>query len=403
MVSAATQNNFIFERMKDMFKAKHTRILAISLVVTLLVTVTSFGAMMSTASGGDTDVLLNNLTGKTVHLSHTLDWSAPAPFTYSSDSMNIGGAMSDGMEPDWRAKGQAVYTDGVKESFTEGTVDNFAIDNSGSMKTSRIGLLFDLGGLYDLSKINLYSFSDAISAKRYILNFSVYAGAAADGTLLANRIGYGGGKDIVESADLTSSSSVRYILITFDKMGSDPWCTLDHQSHDANCIPATGAEAYCVYSNGAVYLSEIELIGLEAVNLGSYMNKQGILSNIQYKTKTEQFISNINTSGQSYTFIDANQKPLTTADYIGTGTTIKIKVNGITTQYTSVVYGDVDGDGIINLEDLTKIRDYILGIGTISDTFKSAGDLYSENDITLNSLVGVMSYISQSGTINQAH
>jgi hypothetical protein len=93
---------------------------------------------------------------------------------------------------------------------------------------------------------------------------------------------------------------------------------------------------------------------------------------------------------------------LTGENPVGTGTTMDVVVNDVKiSTYTLVIYGDVNGDGEINLNDLTAIRDDITGVNPIADTLKQAGDLYGEGDITLNDLVGIMAYNSKSGDINQ--
>jgi hypothetical protein len=66
-----------------------------------------------------------------------------------------------------------------------------------------------------------------------------------------------------------------------------------------------------------------------------------------------------------------------------------------------LIYGDVNGDGRIILSDLVAIRDKLLETNTLEGTFKSAGDLYNEGNITLNDLVGIMVYVSQSESISQ--
>jgi len=82
---------------------------------------------------------------------------------------------------------------------------------------------------------------------------------------LDNRIGTGGGKGKKETATLHSDDPVRYILIMFDKIGTDSWCSSQHISHPnpEQCTPVSGAERYCPYTNGAIYLSEIALYGEE--------------------------------------------------------------------------------------------------------------------------------------------
>ena len=88
-------------------------------------------------------------------------------------------------------------------------------------------------------------------------------------------------------------------------------------------------------------------------------------------------------------------------DEIGTGTTVDITVGGDTKRYIFLLYGDVNGDGNINLSDLVTVRGNIFGRHIFDTISGKAGDLYGEGNITLNVFVGIMSYVSESGTINQ--
>ena len=86
---------------------------------------------------------------------------------------------------------------------------------------------------------------------------------------------------------------------------------------------------------------------------------------------------------------------------VGTGTNVAVTIGGTTTNYTVVVYGDVNGDGSIDLGDLVSIRNYLTGESQIQGAFKIAGNFYGESDISLNDLVGIMAKISNSGNISQ--
>ena len=60
-------------------------------------------------------------------------------------------------------------------------------------------------------------------------------------------------------------------------------------------------------------------------------------------------------------FIDIENVELKDEDHVGTGTKIQFfkneeKVN----EYTVIIYGDVDGSGIINARDLLMLQRYIL-------------------------------------------
>ncbi len=62
-------------------------------------------------------------------------------------------------------------------------------------------------------------------------------------------------------------------------------------------------------------------------------------------------------------------------DKIGTGTTFTY--NGET--YTAVVYGDLNGDGIINSGDLLKMRQHLLGTSTLNGAYLEAARLVNNN------------------------
>ena len=153
------------------------------------------------------------------------------------------------------------------------------------------------------------------------------------------------------------------------------------------------------------YFDDFQIIPTNAISVsfGNYIVNNQVITNMKPQTSMTQFTKSISPSGVSCQFFDVNNKQLTDAKYIGTGTKIDITLNSKTTQSTVFVYGDVNGDGSITLNDLITMRDSLLGTQTIDDLFKPAGDLYGEGKITLNSLVGMLAYISGTGTIQQNH
>ena len=60
-------------------------------------------------------------------------------------------------------------------------------------------------------------------------------------------------------------------------------------------------------------------------------------------------------------FIDIEDNELKDEDRVGTGTKIQFFKNGEkVNEYTIIIYGDVDGSGIINARDLLMLQRYIL-------------------------------------------
>mgnify|MGYP004580602729 CR=1 FL=1 len=78
-------------------------------------------------------------------------------------------------------------------------------------------------------------------------------------------------------------------------------------------------------------------------------------------TKLEDFINNIQTNADNVKLYDTENKEITTEDkYIGTGMTVEfIKGNQTPIRLTIIARGDLNGDGILNLNDITKAKRYI--------------------------------------------
>ena len=143
------------------------------------------------------------------------------------------------------------------------------------------------------------------------------------------------------------------------------------------------------------------------VDLWSYnVSADNVVTNISPNKTVAQLKSDIDVmsgSGEVLEIKNGDQDITSNDDQqVGTGTVINIKVGGVIKDtYTLRVYGDVNGDGNIDLNDIVTVRDQLLGKNIIDGPVKAAGDLYGEGNITLNDLVGMMSYVSGSGSINQ--
>lgn len=84
-------------------------------------------------------------------------------------------------------------------------------------------------------------------------------------------------------------------------------------------------------------------------------------------------------------------------DSIGTGD--KITYNGET--YLVVVYGDLTGDGIIDIADLLKMRKYLLGDGNLSGVYKESARVTKDNEIDVADLLKMRQYLLGDSEISQ--
>lgn len=90
--------------------------------------------------------------------------------------------------------------------------------------------------------------------------------------------------------------------------------------------------------------------------------EDNILSRIDLNNNLVSDIKNMINTNYDITVIDIDGEELSNGDRVGTGTKIQFKENGETIQeYTVLIYGDVDGSGVINARDLLMLQRYILG------------------------------------------
>ena len=151
--------------------------------------------------------------------------------------------------------------------------------------------------------------------------------------------------------------------------------------------------------DGSILVLDNIQLQLIPVDLGSFnISANNTMTNLQPGTSITALSGSINPLGGASVAVSNS---LSSDGNVGTGTTVDVTVNGTDTQYTALLYGDINGDGLVDLSDLVSMRNYILGNQSLSGSLKTAGNFYGESDISLNDLVGLMANISGIGTISQ--
>ncbi len=87
-----------------------------------------------------------------------------------------------------------------------------------------------------------------------------------------------------------------------------------------------------------------------------------------------------------------------------TGDRIQIlSSNGVVCfSYTVLIYGDVNGDGMINISDLIKVRNHILGDNPLTDVFALAGNVNRDSYINISDLIKIRNHILGETPLSQA-
>jgi hypothetical protein len=188
---------------------------------------------------------------------------------------------------------------------------------------------------------------------------------------------------------------------------------IGNDTHVFNSGNITSMRILIQASNRAMgYIDDVSLYECNAdgtikdqppVNFKNYIVSGSIIKGLNEKTSLTVFKRGIAVADNATVkVLNKDGSEILDNDYLGTNTKVEVYVNSVKTDtYTVIINGDVNGDGCINLEDLTLINGYLLGKDTIEGVYKTAGNFYGEGDISLNNLVGIMAYVSICGTINQ--
>jgi len=225
----------------------------------------------------DNDIFENNdkLTATIVFLDHEFGWPdsfEKGSFDYQTKDFHIQSQMDKQLYGKW--------IDGDSE-----TMDYYSSGiTSKNNLIYRKGILFDLGDFYDLSEFEL-----EIPAfdGRYVYDYSVYAGMVPDSSILNNLIGHGGSDEPILTSKLNSNKSVRYVLVTFNKLGTDPGNLNDDGTRSlASSVDRTGALPGCTWADSGVYIYEISLYGTKGIDTTETLTYTDKESGVEVKVVT---------------------------------------------------------------------------------------------------------------------
>ncbi|QSX07945.1 SpoIID/LytB domain-containing protein [Alkalibacter rhizosphaerae] len=108
------------------------------------------------------------------------------------------------------------------------------------------------------------------------------------------------------------------------------------------------------------------------------------ISGISEKTPVETFVSKFTVKDGSLALVGSDNKAKTTGN-VATGDVLYVKdgAEKIVKSYTIVIYGDVNGDGEIDIFDSTTVRRHIMSITQLSGVYYNAANLVDDNNIDI--------------------
>ncbi len=133
-----------------------------------------------------------------------------------------------------------------------------------------------------------------------------------------------------------------------------------------------------------------------------YQIGEDSITGIQPKTKASAFLKNIKTENATMKLVGADGKENT--GVVATGNSLEVyDQNGKKiSSYTIVIYGDVNGDGAIDVLDMIKVNRHILNINKITDCYLEAGNANRQNDgVNVLDLIYINRHVLGIQTIQQ--
>ena len=117
----------------------------------------------------------------------------------------------------------------------------------------------------------------------------------------------------------------------------------------------------------------------------AYQIEGNKICNIVSNTKTENISQNLPIKEQYV--IKRNDRQLEANEVVATGDVIELESGK---KYTLIVKGDVNSDGAVNITDLVRTQNFILGRRTVTEIEEAAADAnFDKEQITIKDLVRI--------------
>lgn len=132
------------------------------------------------------------------------------------------------------------------------------------------------------------------------------------------------------------------------------------------------------------------------ITRSGYKFSNGYLTGITYGQDISQIKAKVQSQGGEINTLNNNWVSKMSGK-VSTGDILSIDDKA----FRIVVYGDISGDGNINIKDLLLIQKYLLRSQNLTDANKEAADVSHDSNITIKDLLFVQKYLLRTGNISQ--
>ena len=164
-------------------------------------------------------------------------------------------------------------------------------------------------------------------------------------------------------------SWVEYLILGFSDTG-----------RGENTFPAVGP----IYFDSFAFTAPIDF--------GEYDNSNRTLTNVTPGTDVDTLLAGMNIRDDIDVSLMSGNFALAGTDLVGTGAIINFSFDGKWLSYNVVVYGDVDGDAVIGINDAIAVKRHIIGY-SLSGFYLAAADVNHDDKVDPEDITAMKSDI----------
>lgn len=140
---------------------------------------------------------------------------------------------------------------------------------------------------------------------------------------------------------------------------------------------------------------------LGEVTSSAYKIGSKYVTGLKVGVKASAFLKNVSVEGGSLKLVDASGK--TNTGTLATGNKLEVydSSDKLVKTYEIVIYGDVNGDGDINVLDMIRVNRHVLELGKLSGSYLQAADANRDGNANVLDMIYINRHVLGLATIKQ--
>ena len=180
----------------------------------------------------------------------------------------------------------------------------------------------------------------------------------------------------------------------------------DGKAYFASLVnPGTGYVINGSASDTYSYTVGVHSTTVPTINFNSLLvSASKVVTNVSADQSVDNFLANITDNSNVVRKVkDYIGNEITGQSKVGTGSTVEFFIDNVVvaSKRSIIIYGDVSGDGAIDVTDLVAVKKHLLKISLLTGSFAKAADTQNKGSVTVVDLLAVKKSVLNVTPINQ--